>query len=128
MRLSLLPRDPLKLLHVGGPDQTSDHRDMIDPRRLGFRLVVAEEQLQVRHVLELDVAQRHDTVSEVVLGEFQFLHWCHRLGLVEVQCVGLVDEDLHTLRSVLCRRAEAKRMHLHCLGEGKRQNQLFVTV
>ena len=57
MPLPFLTRHPLEFAHIRGADGGPDHGQVVDLRCVLVSLVVFEEELQVLHVLELDVAE-----------------------------------------------------------------------
>lgn len=65
--LAFLPGDSLEVAHVGRVDRRPDYSQMVDLGHLATRLVVSDKQLNVLHILELDVAQV-DRVSVQILG------------------------------------------------------------
>lgn len=149
---SFFARDTLKVLHFGGHHWRADEAQLLDARRVGARMVVLDEQLNVLHALELDEAQRHNeaVVERLFVVEpakvyfikdqtflahglcvnhiQQVLSGRVRCGHVKINGARLVDEQFHLLRSIALGRLELERMNLNHLVEGDGQYQLFVAV
>lgn len=80
MGFSLLPADPLKVVHLCRNYRRTNELQTIKLRSLSTALVVLDEQLNVLHVLELDKAQIHQSGSVQVLWfqterDYQFIFW-----------------------------------------------------
>lgn len=65
---SLLAGDALKVLHFCRDHRRPDEADLFDARRIGARLVVLDEQLNVLYTLELDEPQWNDDAIGQRLG------------------------------------------------------------
>lgn len=68
---SFLAGDALEIFHFSRNYRRPDEADLIDARRIGARLVVLDEQLNVLHALKLDKTQRNDDTI------------CKRLGIIQ---------------------------------------------
>ena len=117
MPLPFLTRYSLEFAHVRGVDGRPDDGQVVDLRGLLVSLIVLEEELQVLHVLELDVSEVDRRAVQLVGRQYQVLRAHHGVRLVKVKRVWQVLEDPHCFGPLVRWRFDFDRVYLYSLKE-----------